>query len=83
MDNGYMSNGSKSLIIIMTMLLLKTTSNETSLIALKRIIRASLNLIYPLTGDRTDMWGTWYKIPCTSPFKNNNLLNYRVLLKVP
>jgi hypothetical protein len=42
-NNGHMNNRSKSLIIIMTLLLLKTTSNETSLIALKRTIRVSLN----------------------------------------
>jgi hypothetical protein len=47
----HMSNKSKSLTIIMTLLILKTTSNETSLITLKRTIRASLNLIDPLTSD--------------------------------
>jgi hypothetical protein len=50
-NSGHMSNKSKSPIIIMTVLLLKTTSNKTSLIALKRTARASLNLIYPLTSD--------------------------------
>jgi hypothetical protein len=54
-NSGHMSNRSKSLIIIMTLLLLKTTSNKTSLIALKRTIGASLNLINPLTSDRTNM----------------------------
>jgi hypothetical protein len=43
-NSGHMSNRSKSLIIISTLLLLKTTSNKMSLIALKRVIRASLNL---------------------------------------
>jgi hypothetical protein len=50
-NSGHMSNRSKSLIIIMTLLLLKITSNKTSLIVLKRTIRASLNLIDPLTSD--------------------------------
>jgi hypothetical protein len=62
-NSGHMSNMSKSLIIISTMLLLKTTSNKTGLIPLKRTIRASLNLIYPLTSDRTNTWGTGHKIP--------------------
>jgi hypothetical protein len=53
-NSGHMSNRSKSLIIITTLLQLKTTSNKTSLIALKRTIRASLNLIHPLTSDRTN-----------------------------
>jgi hypothetical protein len=35
-NSGYMSNKSKSLIIITSLLLLKTTSNEMSLIALRR-----------------------------------------------
>jgi hypothetical protein len=50
-------NMSKSLIIIMTLLLLKITSNKTSLIALKRIIRTGLNLIEPLASDRMNKWG--------------------------
>jgi hypothetical protein len=57
-NSGHMSNMSKSLIIIMIVLMLKTISNETSLIALKRTIRASLNLIDPLTSDRTNTWET-------------------------
>jgi hypothetical protein len=76
-NSSHMSNMSKSLIIISTMLLLKT--NKTSLISLKRTIRASLNLIYPLTGDRTNTWVTWHKIPCASPLKGSNLLSHRVL----
>jgi hypothetical protein len=51
MNNSHMSNRSKSLIIILTLLLLKTTSNKTSFIALKRTVRASLNLIDPLSSD--------------------------------
>jgi hypothetical protein len=78
-NSSHMSNRSKSLIIISTMLLLKTTSNKTSLISLKRTIRASLNLIYPLTSDRTNTWGTGHKIPRASPLKGSNLLSHRVL----
>jgi hypothetical protein len=74
-----MSNRSKSLIIIPALLLLKITSNKTSLIALKRTIRASLNLIVSLTSDRTNMWGTGHKISYASPLKSSNLLSHRVL----
>jgi hypothetical protein len=77
--SGHMSNRSKSLIIISTMFLLKTMSNKTSLISLKRTIRAGLNLIYPLTSDRTNTWGAGHKIPCVSPLKCSNLLRHRVL----
>jgi hypothetical protein len=71
-NSGHMSNRSKSLIIITTLLLLKTMSN-------KRTIRASLNLIDPLTSDRTNTWGTWHKIPCASLLKSSNLLSHRML----
>jgi hypothetical protein len=67
-NSGHMSNKSESLIIIMTLLLLKITSNEASHIAFKRTIRASLNLIDPLSSDRTNMWGTGtrsYKSVCS------------------
>jgi hypothetical protein len=76
--SGHMSNGSKSLIIIMTLLLLKTTGNKMSLIAHKRTIRVSLNLIDPLISDWMNT-GTEHKIPRVSPLKSSNLLSYRVL----
>jgi hypothetical protein len=78
-NSGHMSNRSKSLVIIPALLLLKTTSNKTSLIALKRTIRASLNLIDPLTSDQTNTWGTGHKISCASPLKSSNLLSHHVL----
>jgi hypothetical protein len=78
-NSGHMSNMSKSLIIITSLLLLKTTSNKTSLIALKRTIRASLNLIDPLTSDRTNMWGTGHKILHVSPLKSRNLFSHCML----
>jgi hypothetical protein len=78
-NSSHMSNRSKSLIIISIMLLLKTTSNKTSLISLKRTIRASLNLIYPLTSDRTNTWGTGHKIPRASLLKSSNLLSHHML----
>jgi hypothetical protein len=75
----HMSNMSKNLIIIMTLLLLKTMNNKTSHIALKRIIRVSLNLIDPLTSDRTNTWGTGHMIPRVSSLKSSNLLSHRML----
>jgi hypothetical protein len=61
-NSGHMSNRSKSLIIIMIMLLLKATSNTMSLIALKRTVRVSLNFIDLLTSDWTNTWGIGHKI---------------------
>jgi hypothetical protein len=78
-NSGHMSNKSKSLIIIMTLLLLKTTSNKTSLIVLKRTIRASLNLIDPLISDPTNTCGTWHNIPCVRLLKSSNLLSHHVI----
>jgi hypothetical protein len=63
----------------MTLLLLKTIGNKTSHIVLNITIRTSLNLIDSLTSDRTNMWRTWYKIPCASPLKCSNLLSHHVL----
>jgi hypothetical protein len=78
-NSGHMSNRSKSLIIIPVLLLLKTMSNKTSLIALKRTIRASLILIDPFTSDRMNTWGIGHKIPRASQLKSSNLLSHRVL----
>jgi hypothetical protein len=66
-NSGHMSNMSKSLIIIMTVLLVKTTSNKTSLVMLKRTVRASLNFIDPFTNDRMNTSETRHKISCASP----------------
>jgi hypothetical protein len=79
-NSSHISNISKSLIIISTMLLLKTMSNKMSFISLKRTIRASLNLIYPLTSDQMNTWGTGHKISYASPLKGSNLLSHHVLL---
>jgi hypothetical protein len=85
-----MSNRSKSRNRIMTLLLLKTTSNKTSLITLKKSIRVSLNLIDQLTNDRMNMWGTWHKIlqatskllsRCVLPFWMKNSITIRSWLR--
>jgi hypothetical protein len=78
-NSGHMSNRSKSLIIILTLLLLKTTINKMSLIALKKTIKASLNLIDPLTSGRTYTWGIGHEIPRASLLKSRNLLSHHVL----
>jgi hypothetical protein len=78
-NSGHMSNKSKSRIIIITMFLLKTTCNKTSLISLKRTVRAGLNLIDPLTRDLTDTWRTCHKTPHANSFKSSNLLSHSVL----
>ena len=73
-DSGHMGHGSKSLIIITTMLLLKATSHKTSFITLKRTIRASLNLIDPLTSDGANTGRKRNQIPRDGAFKGSNLL---------
>jgi hypothetical protein len=78
-NNGHMINRNKSFIIISIVLLLKTISNKMSLIALKRTIRASLNLLDPLTSDWMNMWGIEHKISRASPLKSSNLISHRVL----
>jgi hypothetical protein len=74
--NGHMSQRRKSLIVITTMLLLKTMSHKTSFVMLKRTIRASFNLIYPLTSDRKKMGRKRNRIPSSSALKRNNLLSH-------
>jgi hypothetical protein len=54
-------------------------SNETSLIKLKRTIRASLNLIDPLTSDQTNTWGQGIRSHSASPLKSSNLLSHCML----
>jgi hypothetical protein len=64
-NSSHMSNRSKILIIITT-LLLKT-------------VRVSLNLIDPLISGQTNTWRTGHKIPRVNPLKSSNLLSHRVL----
>ncbi|RLN36400.1 hypothetical protein C2845_PM03G16960 [Panicum miliaceum] len=78
-DSGHVSNRSKSLIIVTTMLLLETTHHKTSLVALKRAIRSSLNLIDPLASNRSGMRWQGDKIPNTGALQGSNLLRHSVL----
>jgi hypothetical protein len=79
MNGGLVSNRSKSLLIVTTILLLKTMGNKTCFIVLNRATRASLNLIDPLARD-------WYsrrrerdKIPGVGMLKSSNLLGHSKL----
>jgi hypothetical protein len=85
---GHMSHRGKSLIIVMAVLLLKTTSHKTRFVALKRSIRAGLNFINPLTCDRTNTGRGRNKIPGASALKRSNLLShgklpFRMTLSIP
>jgi hypothetical protein len=78
-NSGHMSHRCKYLIIVPTMLPLKTTRYKMSFVALKRTIRAGLNLVNPLTSDRMDIYGNRYKIQCASALKSSNLLCHSML----
>jgi hypothetical protein len=73
---GHMSHRCKSLIVITTLLLLKATSHKTCFVALKRSIRASLNLVDPLACDGMNTGRRRDKIPSASAFKRSNLLGH-------
>jgi hypothetical protein len=79
MNGGPMSNKSKGVVIIMTILLLKTTSNKTCLIALNRAIRAGLDLVDPLAHDQNNRRRVRNKIPSVDTLKRSNLLCHRKL----
>jgi hypothetical protein len=71
-----MSHRCKSLIVITTLLLLKATSHKTRFVALKRSIKASLNLVDPLACDGTNTGRRRDKIPSASALKCSNLLGH-------
>jgi hypothetical protein len=66
----------KSLIIITTLLLLEATSHKTRFVALKRSIRASLNLVDPLACDGTNTRRRRDNIPSACSLKRSNLLGH-------
>ena len=78
-DCGHMSNGSKGLIIITTLLLLKTTRYKMSLVVLKGAIRASFDLVDPLASNRSQLRRQRYKVPCTGALQGSNLLSHGAL----
>ena len=67
-NGGHVSNRSEGLIVVMTMLLLKTTRYKTSLVALKGTIQMGLDLVHPLARDGSDtqVRGTRSKVPVRS-----------------
>jgi hypothetical protein len=54
-NSSHVSNRSEGLLIVTTLLLLEAVRHKTSLVALKRAIRAGLYLIHPLASDRSDI----------------------------
>jgi hypothetical protein len=58
------------------MLLLKTTSNKTDHITLKRAIGASLDLVNPLACDGMSMRRKRNKVPSAGALKSNDLLSH-------
>jgi hypothetical protein len=78
-NSGHVSDRSKSLIIVTAMLLLKTSSNESSFLLFKSTTRAGLNLIDLLTSDRTNTGRKRNELPRASALKRNNLLSHSEL----
>jgi hypothetical protein len=54
-NSSHVSNKSKGLLIVMTVLLLETLHHKMSLLILNRAIGASLDLVHPLAGDGSDI----------------------------
>jgi len=54
-DSSHVRDRSEGLLIVTTLLLLEATRHKTSLVALKRAIRAGLYLVHPLASDRSDV----------------------------
>lgn len=78
-DNGHMGHKSECLIIIVSLLLLKTTGHKPSFVALKRNIRASLNLVDLLAGDGMNTGRKKNQIPCARSLKGSKLFGHRKL----
>jgi hypothetical protein len=74
--SGHMGNRGKSLIIITSLLLLRTTSHKTRFVVLRRSIRASLHLVDPLACDGTNTGRRRDKIPGACTLKHNKLLGH-------
>jgi hypothetical protein len=79
MNGGPMSNRSKGLFIVTTVLLLKTTGNKTRFIALYRAIRVGLDLMDPLARDQNSRRRVRDKISSAGTLKSSNLLGHSKL----
>jgi hypothetical protein len=71
-----MGHWGKGLIIVTALLLLEATSHKMRFVALKRSIRASLNLVDLLAYDGTNTGRRRDKIPSASALKRSNLLDH-------
>jgi hypothetical protein len=71
-----MGHWGKGLIILTVLLLLEATSHKTRFVALKRSIRADLNIVDPLACDGTNIGRRRDKIPSASALKRSNLLGH-------
>ena len=78
-DSGHVGHRSECLIIIASLLLLKTTGHKARFVALKRTIRASLNLVDPLAGDGTNTGREGNQIPSARALKGSKLFGHRKL----
>jgi hypothetical protein len=74
--SGHMGHWGKGLIIVTALLLLEATSHKTRFVALKRSIRAGLNLVDPLACDGTNTGRRRDKIPSASALKRSNILGH-------
>jgi hypothetical protein len=75
-----MGHWAKSLIIVTALLLLEAMSHKMRFVALKRSIRAILNLVDPLACDGTNTGRRRDKIPSASALKRSNILSHGKLL---
>jgi hypothetical protein len=78
-NGGHVSNRSESLLVVMIVLLPKTTSNMIRFKVLNRTIRASIDLVDPLARDWNNRRRAWNNIPSVGMLKSNNLLSHSKL----
>jgi hypothetical protein len=76
MNGGPVSNRSKGILIVTTILVLKITGNKMCFKALNRAIRAGLDLVDPLAHDQNNREKVRNKIPNVSTLKSNNFLSH-------
>jgi hypothetical protein len=75
-NSGHVSHWSKGLIIVATLLLLKTARHKTSFVVFKTTIGASLDHVDPLSQDWTNKW-RGNNIPSVNALQRINLLGHR------
>lgn len=80
-DNGYFCNRRKSLLIIHTILLSKTLSNQSNYISLNGLISLSFNFINPMTTNYAFALWKLHQIPSIYFMQHWEFLNYSLLPK--